>query len=216
MAIRRHLLALFVSVLILSQGFFLGSYLENLRFEQLYKELNEQRYEFDTILLEYEYMLSLKDSEKCDFIWTGYYKNLKNLEKKRLMLEKYKDEGKVNEEGYQLAKADYINTEIRYWLLSMDLEKVCKSNATTILYFYGKKETCDKCEDQAMILSYLKKLYQEDLLVFSIDGEQKGVVELLKDQYNITEYPTLIVNGEKHGYLSSNELRDIIEKQKSG
>lgn len=211
MALRRHFFALFISVVLLSQGFLLGSYLENVRFQSFYKQLNEQRYELDSVLLEYEYISHLKDINDCDIIWKSYYTNLKNLDKKRIKLDKYKDEGKINSEDYEITKKDYINTEIRYWLLGLDLEDKCDSDVNTILYLYSDDDKCPKCGDQGMILSYLKKYYKDKLLIFSIDERMDGVVDLIKIRYNVTSYPALIINDKSYGFMSADEIKKLLK-----
>ena len=59
------------------------------------------------------------------------------------------------------------------------------------------------------MLSYLKKVKPYDIAVFAMDVDTDlNSVRLIKDIYNITEVPTLIIN--RHAYSGMRDL-DAIE-----
>jgi thiol-disulfide isomerase/thioredoxin len=69
----------------------------------------------------------------------------------------------------------------------------------TVIYFYSTNEKCPTCEKESAVLDYFKTQLKQNFLVFAIDeqfGEQEQLTELLKQTYNVTSYPTLIINGD--------------------
>jgi len=95
---------------------------------------------------------------------------------------------------------EYINTKkkysrllIGYWLLAKKLKSSCKLNANTIVYFFSKD--CSRCDDQSFILTYLKNKLGDRVLIFALDADlDEPSVQTLKTYYNITKYPSLIIN----------------------
>ena len=82
----------------------------------------------------------------------------------------------------------------------------------TILYFY--RNDCDICPNQGVILTYFKNVFGDKLLVFPIDGglsSDESAVDIIQSRFNITSYPTLIVEEQKfEGVIEKDALRTII------
>ncbi len=142
-----------------------------------------------------------------------YY--LVELEDNRERLNTYVSQAKVTKDDFTILKRDYVLSQLNFWMLTEDMKENCpdNSNFTTVLYFYSSKEKCPSCADQGFNLDYYKVKLKTNLLIFAIDEEfsyQEPIIQILKDVYKITSYPTLIINGEKQeGFVDRDSLQEI-------
>jgi len=129
-------------------------------------------------------------------------------------LEIFEESKKIDLPTYKNLKKDYTLLQTKYYLFAKKLKSRCNYNYSIVLYFYGPN--CEKCRDQGIILTALKRKYEEDLLIFSFDcGLDISTISAFKNIYRIENFPTLIVNDKKYGFLSINELEKILLKDES-
>lgn len=120
-------------------------------------------------------------------------------------VERYENAQKIDDSSFVGLKKRYTNTLIRNWLTLEKIKKTCDGKYSTILYFYSNKE-CDLCEDQGIILSFLKEKLDHDLLIFALDTDiGVAAVDALKESYEITAYPSLVINGEVYTEFKTKE-----------
>jgi len=146
-------------------------------------------------------------------VQASYSSSIKNLEAARLRLESYNQESSsLSKEQFDMLKRDYTIAQIQFWLLAKRSESVCNNDIVTILYFYGNSKDCPECENQGFILTYMKNLFEDNLLVFSFDGDftQEPTIGLLKSIYGVTSYPTLVIGDKVYKYTGKDELFKII------
>jgi len=112
--------------------------------------------------------------------------------------------------SYVSTKLEYSRLLVSYWLLAEKLKAACETKVSTVIYFYAKD--CSLCSDQAFVLTYMKNNYGSRLLVFALDADLgEPSVNTLKSYYNVTIYPSLIINGLKHeGLVSQQQLEDTL------
>ena len=127
-----------------------------------------------------------------------FEQNINNLESTRIRLENFDREATLNKNELELLKNEYILAQIRYWLLAERTRKLCGSDIVSILYFVSDEKECPDCDKQAFVLTYLKKKFKDKLLVFSFDSkfESEPMISLLKKAYNITTYPTIVIEDK--------------------
>lgn len=100
-------------------------------------------------------------------------------------------------------KSYYFALEAKHWLLAKNRNEVCgadnytdKMNSSTILYFYSNEKDCDSCEEQGVVLSYLRRKYT-DLKVYSFDiNYNSSIVSVLKSVYDVHSSPAIVLNEE--------------------
>lgn len=112
---------------------------------------------------------------------------------------------------YSKLKKEYSRLLVGYWLIAEKLKDSCNLNASTIIYFYSSR--CDRCPDQAFILTHLKRLYEENLLVFALDSElDEPSIKTIMAHYGVDEFPTLIVDDlVLPGFHSKETLTKLID-----
>ena len=85
------------------------------------------------------------------------------------------------------------------------------------MYFYTNKKDDEKgdfkiSEEQGFILDDLYKRYPNQIVIFSFDiNTDNPALNSLKEVYNITKVPTLVVNDQTYTiFLSLAQLKDML------
>ena len=178
-------------------GLLLGLVVEGKRVTLLQDIADEQRIQFSSSQMQYQYAQSLQSRESCAAIYRIFYDNVKRLDSTRERMEEYVRDSKINDGTFQLLKRDYTLEQLRYWMLSGQAQDVCDEDVVRVLYFYSTDEECPRCGDQAFVLNYVKELMDERILIFALDATlEEPMVEILERQHNVSSYPTLVVEDD--------------------
>jgi hypothetical protein len=209
----KYLIAFFITGGIFLLGLFLGLIIENERVQYVQDQYSEQKIMFGSSQLQYEFLTTLEETGDCPVVFTAFYANLEDLESTRIRLEKFANKGTLEKDSLELLEREYLLAEIRYWLLAKKAQELCHHDVVNILYFYSNEDECSMCNEQGFVLSYLKKVFGDKLLIFSFNAEifEEPMVEILKTAYNVTEYPGLVIDEETYLDFSSTEkLMELI------
>jgi len=126
-------------------------------------------------------------------------------------VDKYENAQKVDDAAFKALKKTYTITLVRDWLTLEKIKQSCNGSYTIVLYFYSNKQ-CDKCQDQGIVLSYLKEKLDNEVLIFALDGDiDLDIIKALRESYVIYEYPAIVVNGKTYqGYQDLANLTEIM------
>ena len=170
-----------------------------------------QDVDFESLQLQYLYLQYLENGQMCPVISKVLENNLRTLQPVLEKLVEYEERNEKNSEDYEILKRKYLIYNIRYYILAKKSREDCNADIVTILYFYSRD--CEICPNQGFILSHLKSILKDRLLVFPIDAdyEAEPMVNVLSAQYNVTVYPTLIIWDRKvEGYRTEKEVLEEI------
>ena len=103
----------------------------------------------------------------------------------------------------------YDLLRVLVWMQAIDLKENCGRDFHTVVYIFQYKDpgvgTRSTQSVFSKFLEELKAKYGSDLILIPIAGDlELGSVELIKKQYNIEDYPAVILNEDK-------VVRDLIE-----
>lgn len=202
----KYAVALIISIMIFTLGFLLGTVLDSYKTGYVQEIAKQQELEFNSLQLQYMYLENIKGSEKCPVLYQTIENNLKVLDPTLNKMLDYEKSKNLNSPEYLFIKRQYLLSNLKYWLLSEDIKKTCSGNSVTVLYFFDS--ACDICfKSQGVILSNLKEVFQDKLLVFAIDSDfiEEPLITLLKNKYNVSTYPTIIINNQKTDHFMSRD-----------
>jgi hypothetical protein len=184
-------------------GLLLGLVIENARTAYVDNKYLQQELDFRSSQLQYEYLNLLEEKENCPAIYETLYTNLEDLEKTRVRIETYSDDATITKEAFELLEREYLLAEVRYWLLANRAKEICDHDIVTLLSFSSDEEECATCDEQSFVLSYMKKELGEKLLIFSFNVKtvDEPMIAILKTAYNITEYPSIVVDDALYAQL---------------
>src|SRR3989344_1811364 len=204
---RRYLIAMIITLAFFLVGIFIGSLLTDTRIKSVEESSSNQRMDFESLQTQYLFLSFLNQQGNCKAVEETLNKNILNLITTQERLENYEKQAKSNYNDFINLKRSYSLAEIKYWLLLKNTQNICDRDVVTVLYFYDSDANCPKCRTQGFILSYLKKIFNERLLIFSFDGEFKDepIIEIIKKSYNITTYPSIVINDDSFSGLQTND-----------
>ena len=188
---RRLLSAFAIATLVFLLGIFIGETMTNAKVNQIINIAEEIRLE----ILDLELQQSLSEYEPCG---TTYLYSLgSKLDDIGARLAYLEEElGKQDEKVIALKKP-YTLLQVRHYLLIKQRTQECNENYIVILFFYSnKREYIQDSEKQGYVLKYFSDKYgYQKTKAYAIDVDlDLGVVEMLKEKYDVEEYPTTVVN----------------------
>jgi hypothetical protein len=205
------LMAFFVSSIIFISGIGIGLVIDQLKSESITDNIislqnSLQDAETELLLMDY-----LGGNLSCNYLMLKSSDLSEQSSELGTQLDLFEQSNQINSEAYTPLKEEYTRVLINNWLTLESIKSSCSANYTTILYFYDNDE-CEFCENQAYVLQYYKNVYENNLMIFALDaGINMSIVELLKYNYGVYEYPSLVINGVLYsGYQDFNELGELL------
>lgn len=195
----RYVLALFISIILFVMGFLLGVVVSGYKIGYIQELYEEQTADYESLQFQYVYLENLENlnkTEDCKTIEAVLENNLKFLGPAQEKIEAYETTGDINNMDYRIIKRKYTIANLRYWLLAEKSKELCGSELVSILYFYSQE--CAICKDQGYILSQLKNVFGDKLLIFPLDTsiKEEPMVDILRRRYQIFEFPTLVIEDK--------------------
>jgi hypothetical protein len=209
---KKYLITGIFTMLIFLVGFFLGVIVDNQRIENIRAKTEVQEIDLVDLQLQYDYLNKiLGQNDNCEVLKIALESSVRKLGESLSKVEKYEKETTTKTEDYIRIKKKYLLDNIRYWNVAEEAKEYCNLSILSILYFYS--DSCDSCPNQGVILSYHKNLYGDSLLVFPLDAsvEDIGILRMILLKYNITKFPSLVINNKVYsGVIDKEELKEII------
>lgn len=205
----KYVFAAVLTLIIFFAGLFLGLVIDSKRVEYLKKESNDQKLEFSSVRLQYEFIETLRQENNCQAVLKTFDKTISTLENTRERLEEYNKNSKINKEDYQSLRREYTQAQFDFLLLTKKAKAICNdTEMATILYFYSTQKECPDCAKQAFVLDYLKRSFKDKLLIFSFDSKmiEEPMISLLMRIYDIQDYPGLVVEGETFNKFTEKDV----------
>jgi len=209
-----YLVVLVISTVIFTTGLLVGNALNQSKEDSISKDLaylDEARNLQETNML----LLNTLEEKRCDVLSAYIDMMIPELETFGERVDRYEsssDSKRFGLDEYRILKNRYMILLIKYWTLIRSYEKDCGKPIDDIIYFYSN-EKCEDCKAQGIILDSIKK-NNPDILIFSLEGDSNlSSVMILAKTYNITEYPSTVINGDPYnGLLSKSQIEEILRK----
>jgi hypothetical protein len=199
---RRYIAAFAITTLIFIIGILLGSYFSSNKLAQVYDL--QKNLEMKTLGLDIQQ--ALLSEEVCS-----------SINSSSLTLEMTKVGQKLTYMEAQIGQKDpavkaqkeyYHLLEIRHFLLVKKALEKCNTKFNYVLYFYADNDLCKSCEDQGLVLTYAHRRFPV-FNTYSFDVNiDNPAVSALREIYNITTVPTVVVNKNK--YVGFKEREDVL------
>ncbi len=207
---KKFLIAFVLTSLIFLIGLLVGYTLTIGRTSYLEDIAYKQKLDYESLQLQSLYLDLSASSTSCSIFNQILETSLNDVASAQAKAELYMQES--GEKNYVELKRNYLLAQIRYWLLDKKIKENCKPEHVSLLYFYSSVD-CTNCGAQATILDYLKEKLKDRLLVFSLDSDfgAEPMVEIIKQTYNITKIPTIVLGDTVYDKLvSKNKLIEDI------
>ncbi|MCD6398385.1 MAG: hypothetical protein J7L08_00505 [Candidatus Aenigmarchaeota archaeon] len=203
-----------LTIIFLMIGFFLGVWFDNMRAEELKRELSDIDITWNDARLQSLYYQTFSNNGLCDSALKSNLEFSKKIYEEGQKIERYE---KVNRFAPDLLtqKKRYALLQMQFWFNSISLRKKCDYNYSTVVYLYShyndSLSITQKIEGAALL--ELKEKYGPDMMLIPLPADI-GILSInaVKSEYKIKELPAIIVN-EKYvfeGLTKKNQVEDVL------
>ena len=208
----KYIVAGIITALIFSLGLTLGFVLEDYRYN-LVEDVNiEQETKYLSLQMQYLYLNSFSNADNCQVLATTLKNSVEDLAESLSEVIAYEEEQTTMDSRRTAIMRRYALDNLRYWLLSLESKKKCELDIVPIIYFYSTE--CSSCPNQGTVLTFFKKKFGEQVLVFPINVDlknQEPMIEIVMSQFEINKFPTLVIDNKKYeGVVGQEQLQGII------
>lgn len=187
----RYLFAIILTALIFMLGVLGSNLVDDKRQSELQNSLQEDTTDLQSkqLLLRY-----LEDKDSCELRQQGLTEIIEGYNNRLERVQSYEDRSFFQESEFRNIRRSYVLSGIEYWMFAEQIEAGCEDYDTNTILFFTEEE-CDACERQGQTLSDIKRIYGDQVLIFSVyRGIDDSMINLLEEQYDIQEAPTLVIN----------------------
>lgn len=205
----RYALAAILTAIIFIAGFSVGLVIEKARLVSSEKSGLEQRLALSSLQVQ-QLFLDTYNINSCEPTQALLKSNMDDLDRSMKSLIKYNKESMVDKEDFELNLRNYFITELQYFLVSERIKNICDQKTVNVLYLYAENEESDL---QGYVLDFLKKKFGEQVLIFSfnVNFEKEPMIKMLADNYAVTKFPAVIINGKVlEGFTPEEDLAEEI------
>lgn len=208
--------AALITAIVFILGVSLGSFLESSRIQNIRDDYKIVEVEWADAKLQSSYFQIL-DPKFCDIAIKENLNFADHVYEEGLKIERYENANKLNDENELLyEKQRYTLFKIEFWLNSIYLKEKCKANYTNVVYFYLDKPAITEKSKQdtlSLILKDLKNNLGQKIMLIPIPLDLNvRTVDIIKNTYNITTAPTLLINEKikLEGLQSEAEIKKYV------
>lgn len=208
----KYIVAGIITILIFGLGLTLGIILDDYRYKVVEEVNMEQEVKYLSLQAQYLYLTAFDSYGNCPILSGALKDTVEDLSDSLSEVIASEEEKSVSDTRRNVITRRYLLDNLRYWLLAKESKERCNLDIVPILYFYSSE--CPSCPNQGTILTYFKKVFGEQVLVFPINldfRDQETMVNIVMNQFNVTKYPTIVIDNKKYeGVVSKDQLQEII------
>lgn len=202
----RYILALFITIVIFMTAFALSNIISTKRVSEV-KGIQD-KIALDILSLETQFDL-VREVSCSNVDSTVLSSEINNLADKLTFTE---NERGADDEQVIYLKRYYALLQIKDYLLSKRLTEKCSTKNVSVIYLYSNKpESCEKCREQGLVLTYLRENYPQ-LRVYAFDKDlDLSAMRTLLSIYKVQgELPALIVNEKVYyGFKTKEDMVNL-------
>jgi len=205
--VNRSVMAAVITGIVFLSGLSFGLFWDSLRESRVKQEMDELVVYSSALFLESQ----LIEEAGCDSMRPILDEAVGEISESLERYETYMEGARLDLDSSRILYRRYLMSNIRYWFFLREFKEKCGVNNTIILFFFG--DDCPECEVMSQRLNYVKNKYEEDVLIFPINMElavRDPVANTLEGLYNVTSYPALVVEDQKYGVISKEELEGLV------
>lgn len=153
--------------------------------------------------LEMDYLIGFDGG--CSLLEEGKKNIAKTLVETNRKLVQY-NENAIGGTEISRLKTDQSVLYVKYWMFTIKMKNICKTNVSTILYFW---DISPESQQQGYVLDSISEKYGSGALVVPLDYNfDLGIIKILSKQFSVTKVPTIIINEKTklEGPVSSAEI----------
>ncbi len=208
------LYALIITFVVFNLGIFMGYMLESSRLDKINTLYSNAELELFDQMTQKEALGVL--NLDCNTLVNENIKFGDQIFQEALQIQKYEQANRINNDIiFQHKRFDLLRT--LFWMNSVKIKQNCNSNYHNVVYFYKYNSPSiaqnSKQKFFSNLLQQVKQKEGDKVMLIPIAGDNNiPSVSILMDKYNITEFPTILVD-EKTKFTdikNADEIENIL------
>ncbi len=204
--------SLLLTILIFAAGILINHLFDTFRISIIENVMQVHEIDSEAYRLE-RFFTETFGGEECEIMVSRISNLKKEVRKVGDDLGSYSRFSFFRRKDYDYLKRKYFLLELRFLSLIQKLNSECDKPYLPIIFFYEIDD--DASERQGFILQDMSEEYDQQLVILSLDKDYKDepLVKLLAGNYNITQAPALVIDGQVYtGLVYTGMLNNTINK----
>ncbi|NMJ76856.1 hypothetical protein GLU64_00375 [Nanohaloarchaea archaeon] len=202
------------TILVLVIGLLLGLQVDDMRGNYIQDQLRESDLEMQNFLVTQNY-LDDSTSNYCGLVETRIPELSRQNTEIGSNLQSFSGKSLSNGQEYKFLVRKYYVNQLRLYNLLSDYNERCKKNTTLIFYFFD--DSVQSQRQGAVLTEYYREVDNSSYIFsFNLEKEDSSVLNMLREGYNVTDGPAVVLNGDRtyRRYVPLKEL-EILTKNES-
>ncbi|MFB6199710.1 MAG: hypothetical protein ABEJ83_02425 [Candidatus Nanohaloarchaea archaeon] len=204
--------AALATVLILAFGLLIGMQMDDLRTGYVDEKISETSLNTQTLMAVQDYFESSENY--CKLVREEIPEMAERNAEIGVGLQEFSSKGVSEGEKYKQLRRRYYVSQLRLYNTITGFQKRCRSNMSTVLFFFDGDISSDR--QGAVLTEYRREVDNKtSIFSFNLDVDQSKVLDILVTDYNVTEGPTIVINGNKtyRKYVPLTQLENIMDSK---
>lgn len=198
-----------VTVVVLAIGFLIGLQMDEARTSYIDNRISEATVSAQTVVAVENYLQS--SDNYCMLVEEEIPDMGENNAEIGTTLQRFSSRGVSRGEEYKVLRRKYYVSQLRLYNTVMSYRERCGADMNAIMFFFD--DDLDS-ERQGSVLTEYREEVDNSTSVFSynLEVDNSKVLDVLKTDYNITEGPSIVINGNEtyRGYVPLKQLRQVM------
>lgn len=204
--------AIGMTVVILGIGVLIGLQLDDTRTGFLEDQIRESNLRSETFIVTQDYL----DDSSSNYCNVAESKIPELAEKNSQIgsdLQSFSGQSLSNGGQYKTLKRSYYVSQLRLYNMLRSYKSNCEVEELPLIFYFFDDSI--ESQRQGTVLTEYRREVDNSTYIFSynLETEESEILEILKADYNITEGPSIVINGNKtfKRFVSLKELRQEID-----
>lgn len=201
-----------ITVLVLTIGLLAGLQLDDARTSYIDDQISDATVNAQTIMAVQNYLES--SDSYCRLVKEEIPDMGKKNAKIGTSLEQFSSKGVSEAHEYKTLRRKYYVSQLRLYNTIRSYRENCDSRMDTIMFFFDGDISSQR---QGAVLTEYRDEVDNSTSVFAYNLEvnDSQVLDVLKSDYNVTDGPTIVINGNQtyREYVPLKELKQVMQKE---
>lgn len=213
--IQRSLLkAAAVTLMVLLIGFLVGLQMDDMRTGYVEDRISEASINSQTIMAVQNYLDESKNY--CSLVEEEIPEMGENNAEIGTSLQQFSSKGVSQGERYKVLRRRYYVSQLRLYNTINQYRERCSPEMDSILFFFDSDISSQR--QGSVLTEYTQEVDNStSVFAFNLDVDNSQVLDILKTDYNVTDGPTVVINGNQtyREYVPLKQLKDIMNDEAS-
>ncbi|AOV94669.1 hypothetical protein AQV86_01965 [Nanohaloarchaea archaeon SG9] len=202
-----------VTAVVLAFGFLIGLQMDDARTSYIDNRISDAAVSAQTIVAVENYLDSSENY--CRLVREEIPELGQNNAEIGTTLQQFSSRGVSREGEYKSLRREYYVSQLRLYNMMMSYKDRCETDMNAIMFFFSSN--LDSERQGSVLTEYREEVDNStSIFAYNLEVDKSKVLDVLKTDYNITEGPSIVINGNQtyREYVPLKQLRQVMNEVK--